>query len=46
MLIKKEQTNENKNSDQCTVWEYPFDTKKIRLVVSLIDGRYPEKKLL
>lgn len=43
MLIKKENASEKKNSDQCTIWEYQFETNNLGLATGLIDGRYPKK---
>ena len=44
MLIKKENTREQKNSPACTVWEHDHPTNNLSLATSLINGRYPEEK--
>jgi mannose-6-phosphate isomerase-like protein (cupin superfamily) len=43
MLMKKSQSNKVSNSDQCTVWEYSFDSDILTFATAYIDGRYPDK---
>ena len=43
MLIKKANTITVKNSDSCTVIEYPFYNENLGFAVAKINGRYPEK---
>ena len=42
-IVRKNETKEFKNSDQCTVIEYPLNDKDINGGVGKITGRYPEK---
>ena len=44
MLVKKSESSEKKNSEDCTVWEYEYPSKEFSFATALIDGRYPEKK--
>jgi mannose-6-phosphate isomerase-like protein (cupin superfamily) len=41
-LVKSSQTQEFKNSDACTAFEYPLGDKDINGAVIKLDGRYPE----
>jgi len=43
MLIKKSESIKFQNSNNCTVWEYDFPSKKFGLTTSFINGRYPEE---
>lgn len=43
MLIKKEDTEEKKNSESCIVREYHTESKRMQLAVAKINGRYPEQ---
>jgi mannose-6-phosphate isomerase-like protein (cupin superfamily) len=43
MLIKKEESQEKKNSDSCTIFEYDFPSKKLGIATAKMNGRYPEK---
>lgn len=42
-IIRKNQTKEFKNSDQCMGVEYPLDDKDINGATAKINGRYPDK---
>ena len=42
-LVKKNETKEFKNSDQCLAIEYPLGDKDINGAVAKITGRYPDK---
>lgn len=42
-LIKFSQSEEFKNSDTCTVREFPSQDKDINFSTGVITGRYPEK---
>ncbi|HKZ45109.1 MAG TPA: hypothetical protein VJ343_00195 [archaeon] len=42
MLIRKNHSREKKNSETCTVWEYPLGSKNLGFAIALINGRYPE----
>ena len=42
-LIRKNQTKEFKNSDQCLAIEYPLGDKDINGAVIKLNGRYPDK---
>jgi len=42
-IIHKNQTEIHKNSDDCTVIEYPSDDKGINGAVVELNGRYPDK---
>lgn len=42
-IIRKNQTNEFKNSDACIATEYPLGDKDINGTVVMVRGRYPEK---
>lgn len=43
MLIKKKDTIEIKNSENCAVIEYPLHNKNMGFAVAKINGRYPAK---
>ena len=42
-IVRKNETKEFKNSDQCTAIEYPLGDKDINGAVIKLNGRYPEK---
>lgn len=42
MLIKKSNSVKHKNSESCTVWEYPYDDGDSSFALGEIHGRYPE----
>lgn len=44
MLIKKSDSKKFENSEQCTVWEYPFASSLFSFATALINGRYPEER--
>ncbi len=44
MLIKKSETKEHKNSQNCTAWEHNHPTKNLSYATILVNGRYPENK--
>ena len=44
MLVKKSQAKKFENSQDCTVWEYPFPSNKMSYAVAHINGHYPEEK--
>jgi mannose-6-phosphate isomerase-like protein (cupin superfamily) len=43
MFVKKEDSEEKKNSDSCTVWEYSIPSRLFSFASALINGRYPDK---
>ena len=43
MLIKKSQAKKKVNSEQCSVWEYDFQSKNVSFAVAYIDGRFPDQ---
>jgi mannose-6-phosphate isomerase-like protein (cupin superfamily) len=45
-IVKKNETKEFKNSDQCIVTEYPLNDKDINGAIAKINGRYPDKNLV
>ncbi len=42
-IVRKEQTNTHKNSENCIATEYPLGDKDIDMAVIEITGRYPTK---
>jgi mannose-6-phosphate isomerase-like protein (cupin superfamily) len=42
MLIKQSHSIKHKNSDTCTVWEYPYEDIDSSFAVGEINGRYPD----
>lgn len=42
-IIRKNETKEFKNSDQCVAIEYPLGDKDINGAVIKLNGRYPDK---
>lgn len=42
-IVRKNQTKEFKNSNQCTAIEYPLGDKDINGCVIKLNGRYPDK---
>ncbi len=42
-IIKKEERLKIQNSEECSVFEYPFDDQDIELSCAKIDGRYPKE---
>src|SRR3989304_8555052 len=42
-IVRKNETKEFKNSDQCVAIEYPLGDKDINGAVIKLNGRYPEK---
>ncbi len=45
MLIKQSHSIKHKNSDACTIWEYPYDVEDSSFAIGEIHGRYPEPGL-
>lgn len=41
-VVKFEEAEEFKNSDKCTVLEYPLNDKDINFATANIQGRYPD----
>jgi alkylated DNA repair dioxygenase AlkB len=42
-IVRKNQTREFKNNDQCIALEYSMGDKDINGAVGIINGRYPDK---